>query len=264
MKDSEFIELLNLYLDHEISAADAARLEAEVQSSAERRRIYEDYCRMQKACRQLAAKFATEAEAAAAPADRKIVAFNVAAAEAAAKRRSRAGNYYLSGAVAAAAACVAVVMIGQDRVSGAGNVPVTPAAPAVAAGLPAEGARGGIRIAANPGGQVPAWSLAEPASGASRMPGASALAASQALVVESLTLSGRAQNEALLVSAIEHSRAQFAWIESLQLNPVRPPEPLKELRFDTKPVPLRAEARTLGSQTTDTVNVEMAAFQFRR
>ena len=30
MKDSEFIELLNLYLDHEISAADAVRIEAEV------------------------------------------------------------------------------------------------------------------------------------------------------------------------------------------------------------------------------------------
>ena len=33
MKDSEFIELLNLYLDHEISTADAARLEAEVQAN---------------------------------------------------------------------------------------------------------------------------------------------------------------------------------------------------------------------------------------
>ena len=29
MKDSEFLELLNLYLDHEISPADAARLEAD-------------------------------------------------------------------------------------------------------------------------------------------------------------------------------------------------------------------------------------------
>ena len=39
MNDSEYIELLNLYLDHEISAADAARLEAEVQSNPARRRI---------------------------------------------------------------------------------------------------------------------------------------------------------------------------------------------------------------------------------
>ena len=50
MKDSEFIELLNLYLDHEIGVADARRLEAEVQRSPERRRLYREYCQMQKAC----------------------------------------------------------------------------------------------------------------------------------------------------------------------------------------------------------------------
>ena len=36
MKDNEFIELLNLYLDHEISQEDAARLEAEVQRNPAR------------------------------------------------------------------------------------------------------------------------------------------------------------------------------------------------------------------------------------
>ncbi len=50
MNDSEFLEILNLYLDHEISPADAARLEAEVQANPARRRIYAQYCRMQKAC----------------------------------------------------------------------------------------------------------------------------------------------------------------------------------------------------------------------
>jgi hypothetical protein len=57
MKDSEFIELLNLYLDHEISADNAARLEAEVQGNPERRRVYRQYCRMQKACTLLANDF---------------------------------------------------------------------------------------------------------------------------------------------------------------------------------------------------------------
>ena len=60
MKDSEFIQLLNLYLDHEISGADAARLESEVQTNAARRQIYQQYCRMQKACRMIAADFETE------------------------------------------------------------------------------------------------------------------------------------------------------------------------------------------------------------
>jgi len=60
MKDSEFLELLNLYLDHEISPADAARLEAEVRASPGRRRTYLQYCRMQKACAALAAEFAAD------------------------------------------------------------------------------------------------------------------------------------------------------------------------------------------------------------
>ena len=60
MKDSEFIALLNLYIDHEITVADAARLEAEVQSNPERHQIYRQYCRMQKACTVLAQDFQTE------------------------------------------------------------------------------------------------------------------------------------------------------------------------------------------------------------
>jgi hypothetical protein len=54
MKDSEFLELLNLYLDHEITPADAARLEAEVARDPERLKVYRQYCRMQKACVELA------------------------------------------------------------------------------------------------------------------------------------------------------------------------------------------------------------------
>ena len=59
MNNGEFIELLNLYIDQEISPEDALRLEAEVMSNPERRRIYQDYCRMQKACTMLSEKFAT-------------------------------------------------------------------------------------------------------------------------------------------------------------------------------------------------------------
>ena len=106
MKDSEFIELLNLYLDHEISAADSARLEAEVQTNPARRKIYEQYCRMQKPCKVLASDFVSAVEAAAAPDNKKIVAFNVAAVEAAASRRKRAGNLYMLGTVAAAGAAM--------------------------------------------------------------------------------------------------------------------------------------------------------------
>ena len=57
MKDSEFIELLNLYVDHELSAADSAKLEAEVANNAARRKTYREYCMMHKACDVLAAAY---------------------------------------------------------------------------------------------------------------------------------------------------------------------------------------------------------------
>ena len=50
MKESKFIELLNLYVDHQISPDDAKLLESEVESNPTRRRIYRQYCQMQKAC----------------------------------------------------------------------------------------------------------------------------------------------------------------------------------------------------------------------
>ncbi len=63
MNDSKFIELLNLFLDHEISPVDAKLLEAEVQRSPARRRVYREYCEMQKACLVLAEQVETSADA---------------------------------------------------------------------------------------------------------------------------------------------------------------------------------------------------------
>jgi hypothetical protein len=71
MTDQEFIELLNLYVDREITAADAARLEVAVLASPRRRSIYDQYCKMQKACTILAADYGDpdeEGEAVAFPA----------------------------------------------------------------------------------------------------------------------------------------------------------------------------------------------------
>ncbi len=58
MNDREFIELLNLYVDKEISHEDALRLEAEVGASPERRKVYDQYCRIQRACCELAEQMA--------------------------------------------------------------------------------------------------------------------------------------------------------------------------------------------------------------
>jgi len=53
MSEREFLELLNLYLDREITPADADRLEREIRADASRHRTYLQYCRMQQAVRLL-------------------------------------------------------------------------------------------------------------------------------------------------------------------------------------------------------------------
>src|SRR4051812_32659749 len=126
MKDSEFIELLNLYLDHEISAADAARLEAEVQSNPSRRRVYLQYCRMQKACKIVVADFQAEAAHAESESDRKVVAFDPAAIATAATHRSRMNTFYTVGTFAAIAACVAIIFVGRSRQQQATPGSITP------------------------------------------------------------------------------------------------------------------------------------------
>ena len=50
MKDSKFIELLNLYLDQQIEPAEAALLEEEIARNPARRQTYQQYCRMHRAC----------------------------------------------------------------------------------------------------------------------------------------------------------------------------------------------------------------------
>lgn len=104
MKESKFIELLNLYVDHQISPADAVLLEAEVKNNPERRRVYRDYCQMQKACTVLAENFRTQAPAT----NPKIVEF---------KPRRRVGAVaYVTGLVAVAA-CVALVLGVRSRMT---------------------------------------------------------------------------------------------------------------------------------------------------
>jgi len=105
MKDQEFIELLNLYLDHEITPADAKRLEVEVRSNPERHRVYREYCQLHKGCGVLAAQFVSE---------------RAANPNLAARRRSSNRTVIIAfGSFAAVAACVALVLFfgGRRKVS---------------------------------------------------------------------------------------------------------------------------------------------------
>jgi len=255
MKDSEFIQLLNLYLDHEISAADAARLETEVQVNPARRKVYQQYCRMQKACKALAADFTTAESGSATEAEKKVVAFDAAVAAAAAEKRQRVRGLYSLGSLAAVAACVAFVLVNRGTpdvstvpevvaesavVPSAATTSTTPAAVVT----PSPTTRGGIVSVAGDRVTRP------------RM--------QPSLVSEQLFLSNTSTN-ALLTASVQDSGNQLAWIPNLQLAPLSQRIPAEELRFDARPATLRPEVRRFGGpQAQPGAEIEMAAFRFMR
>jgi len=229
MKDSEFIELLNLYLDHEISADDSARLEAEIRGNLKRRRVYHQYCKMQQACRVIATDFAT-AESERVPAtEKKVIPFALDAVAAARRRRMQVS--YTVGAFAAAA-CIALVFIGSRRpdvtpaveqpaVTLAVSEPVVPAGLAVSASR-AAGLRGLV-------------SIARPA----HFP---------TLVANPLLLTGSTQAEALRAAAVRQADNQLAWLEAVQLAPLPERTTLsQDLHFGAR---LITEGRALGNRAS--------------
>jgi hypothetical protein len=124
MKDSEFIELLNLYLDHEIGPEKAALLEAEVTRDPARRMLYRQYCQMQKACVVLAGQFTADETAP------KTDIFSARPA-----RRSQPGLW--AAGFVAAAACAAIALLSRPQPAGL-PAPAAPALAAVAKSVPAE------------------------------------------------------------------------------------------------------------------------------
>jgi len=247
MKDSEFIELLNLYLDHEISAPEAARLESEVQTNPARRRVYHQYCRMQKACKLAAGDFCSETEIGA---EKKVVAFEPHSAEGASPRKTFVSMYTV-GTFAAVAACIAIIVVGRNHSSANrdSQVVVQPAVPTASV----------VAKAAQPAGvatkaAVPHRLVSLPSPGHAP------------LVGDPLLLTGNTQAEAVLAAAVQQANDQLKWIESVQLAPLQQRAP-GEFRFDAT---FRSDGRALGgraaaaSKPTQSGTEEMAAFQFRR
>jgi hypothetical protein len=105
MTHERFIELLNLYLDGELPPNQAAELERTIASDVDRRRIYRQYCQMQKACSGLSEYFREEAAPAPNFRQGKVVAI---AGRGAARDWLRSIALVASGALAACAVFVAV------------------------------------------------------------------------------------------------------------------------------------------------------------
>jgi hypothetical protein len=250
MKDSEFIELLNLYLDHEISAADAARLEAEVQNNPERRKVYQTYCRMQKACKVLAADFVAEESVAASDAGKKVVAFDPTAAAVAADQRKRVRGFYAVGSLMAAAACVAFVVVkqgeptaarSQDTVVQATPAPVNVAKQEVVAAAQTPAPRGGIVLVGRAQQQKQS--------------------AQPTLVSDPLLLSNSSVN-GVFTAATKDTNSQLGWIRDVQIAPLQP-QTAQELPFNVERAP-SPQPRTAGGNgpPADTA-VEWVAFRFK-
>jgi hypothetical protein len=152
MKDNRFIELLNLYIDRQITAAETAELEAEMQDNPRRRAIYRQYCQLHSATKQVYDSFRANAASPqpGQPAGR-VVLSDI-------KRRSRWNWIHYAGGLTAAA-CLALVFVrfnagttpsgatpGKVEFAPAVQVAVLPPAPAKAVSVAATPAPGPVSL----------------------------------------------------------------------------------------------------------------------
>jgi len=135
MKDTRFIELVNLYVDRQISPAETAELEADIQGNPRHRKIYQQYCHMHCATKMVYESFRANAEQPAVETTGQRGG-SVAQFEHSRQRSQRARWAYWIGGLAAAA-CLAVVAVrtGAFTPHDTGTVVATarPVAPALAA-----------------------------------------------------------------------------------------------------------------------------------
>lgn len=108
MKESRFIELLNLYIDQQISPEEAEELEKEIGRSPAHYRTYLQYCRMHRACVMLFENFQVSPDPLAQAkdeADGKVMAFP--------GRRFHVRRVAGVAGLAVAAACIGFVAVTQ-------------------------------------------------------------------------------------------------------------------------------------------------------
>jgi len=249
MKESRFIELLNLYVDQQLSVEEAAELEVEIARNPARKTTYQQYCRMQKACTLLFEQERSQApasrtlDASLREANRKIVAFPEA--------RERAPRGYFPVGLLAAAACVAFVFVRFHA----------PSAPATGSQSSAEVAA--VRTAPSP--EI-AQSVTIPTSGA---PNVAKSAANERAGFYSVFASRRASQEAredvstrLASDSAVTPVVSYAWMRDVEMEPV---QSLSSNRLTLDNTVLGAsDERVLQSRKPVQGATEMTAFTFQR
>lgn len=106
MKDTRFIELVNLYIDRQASPAEAAELELEIQSNPRRRQVYQQYCRMHRATKLVYESFRSHAEHSNQPVRQPATIAQIQS-----RQRARRMRWVYAASGLAAAACVAFVVM---------------------------------------------------------------------------------------------------------------------------------------------------------
>lgn len=246
MNETRFIELLNLYVDQQLSPQEAAELEAEIQKNPVRHRTYQQYCRMQKACAQLfehersVAPASSALTRAMADADRKVVAFPGRST-----RRSIWPVGISIGAIAAAA-CVAFVVVRQTNTGG----PVS----------------GGNQLAATPGVPPQVNVAAVPVVAREESSPMVSLVASEefkpVLTMMSLrTTTGR--TDELFVDAPKENAPLLDWTRQVQIKPLRKVS-ADEFAFERRTAAEKAVTTPFSTTTAEEPATEMTVIQFTR
>ena len=231
MKDQRFTELVNLYIDRQITEAETTELEAEIQASPRRRAVYQQYCKMHRATTLVYESFRAEAPAQqTAPTGAKggIAQFQ-------SERRTRGfrWTYYAGGL--AAAACLGLVFLRLNSKPAIETNSVAtvgaPAAPHVSVAAPE------VRVAT---------AATEPKAGL-------------------LSLRNNAAAEpdyiAQLASLRQEEQRSFA---NGQLQAGRPASLFEDGVFDSQQVIPAANQRTYRGKQTPAQAAEFTAFQFQR
>jgi len=228
MKDNRFIELLNLYIDRQITAEETAELEAEIQGDPRRQAVYRQYCQIHSATKLVYESFRAGAEPDAKPASRP------ATVELFETRRGRKNWVHYVGGVAAAA-CIGLFLIRYN------------AATTVAVASPAIAARAPVPVTTVVAAQ-PAAKTATPA------------AVTQPRLISLRTTSSSPDYSAMLAALREQDEERSHASERWQA--MRAQSLFDDNLFDAKHQ-VETEARPVQSRTSSQ-QAEFTAFQFQR
>ncbi len=232
MKDNRFVELVNLYIDRQITTAEATELEEEMQAHPRRRAVYRQYCQMHRATTLVYESFRNHA----AGQQQDIAVDRASITRIGNRDRSRRvrWTYYAGGL---AAACLALALV---RLNFPGSV-----SPGLAA-LPAPASPAAV-VAVQPAAAV-----------------ASQVSFSRNTRVDSLrngSLAGTEDYAALLAALRREEQRALA---NGQLEPGRLPSLFDDGVFESPQVPSANNQRIFRVRQAPAQQAEFTAFQFQR